>query len=502
MSKYNLYHFRQLFLICCINFIGLSYSTRSEAQLQFNVDNPAIYSEQIFQYLASQIALQRGEVGLSYQTLLSLARDKRDPRLAQQAMEIALTAQSPTSSLEAARLWDELTPASDKSSRQVLVTLLMINEKWNEAVTPTIDLLKKQSSKERNSFLNQILPMVSRANKQDDAMIAFAKILETVSPPPSNTNIQFIYALGEDKLGNYANSEKLLRSIIKSEPNNASALNALGYSYADRNVHLLEAKSLIERAIRLSPNDPFILDSLGWVYFRLGDTSNALIYLQDSFSKLPEAEVGAHLGEVLWSLGQPDDAEKVWRKAESINADHPTLKETLRRLRPDWAKPESFDETMQRQWDGRFAVKVNGRSTQNSGSGSFSLTHENLSDTLDIRSPLGTSIAKIHIKPSLATLEQNGKTIEAIDADTLVARTTGLPIPARGLSAWLSGFTRTGSPGTVSRNNAGKVQEIQQDGWLLKYEWNVQNQIKKLFMTRSSPNEDIEVRLIFDLVDE
>jgi outer membrane biogenesis lipoprotein LolB len=141
---------------------------------------------------------------------------------------------------------------------------------------------------------------------------------------------------------------------------------------------------------------------------------------------------------------------------------------------------------------------MNGKSSQNGGNGSFSLSHENLNDNLEIRGPLGSSIAKITITPSRATLEQNGKITNAVDADQLVQEATGLPIPARGLSAWLSGFSRPGSPGSVMRNANGQVTEIAQDGWLLNYIWGSKNQLQKLNMTRADQNGDIEVRLIID----
>ena len=107
-------------------------------------------------------------------------------------------------------------------------------------------------------------------------------------------------------------------------------------------------------------------------------------------------------------------------------------------------------------------------------------------------------MAKINITPSRATLEQNGQVVTAIDADQLVFQATQLPIPARGLSAWMSGFTIPGSPGSVTRNESGQVTEISQDGWLLKYTWDKNNKLQRLNMTRSSQDGDIEVRLILD----
>jgi len=342
------------------------------------------------------------------------------------------------------------------------------------------------------------MPIIGKSYNQYVSNVAIAKIINSLKPLPKNTNILFVYALGEEKLGNFANTEKVLLSIIQQKPDDASALNALGYSYADRNINLTEALRLILKANSSSPNDPYILDSLGWVYFRLGRNDLAIQYLTQSFNQLAEAEVGAHLGEVLWVSKEPEAAEKIWRKAESINASQSTLRDTLRRLRPDWSSTELFDEAISRQWNGRFAVTVNTNKTKNGGNGGFTLTRENLNDNLEIRGPLGASIAKINVTPSQASLEQNGQIITAIDADQLIFQATQLPIPARGLSAWLSGFSRSGSPGAVKRNEAGQVTEITQDGWLLKYTWDSNNKLQRLNLTRSSQDGEIEVRLIID----
>ena len=96
-------------------------------------------AEQMFQILASEISLQRGEAALAYQTYLSMARSSQDPKLAQRAMEIAIAGNSPELALDAARLWDEINP---KDAKEILVTLLMINQRWSESVQPASDILK------------------------------------------------------------------------------------------------------------------------------------------------------------------------------------------------------------------------------------------------------------------------------------------------------------------------------------------------------------------------
>jgi outer membrane biogenesis lipoprotein LolB len=115
---------------------------------------------------------------------------------------------------------------------------------------------------------------------------------------------------------------------------------------------------------------------------------------------------------------------------------------------------------------------------------------------------MGGAIAKITITPGEATLERDGQITSAIDADTLVQNTLGLPLPARGLSNWLRGETRPGSEASIERNNKGQVSEIRQDGWNLRYNWSNQNRLDKLTMTRRSNIGSIDIRLVFDQADE
>jgi Flp pilus assembly protein TadD len=125
-----------------------------------------------------------------------------------------------------------------------------------------------------------------------------------------------------------------LRRVIKMKPDYAHAYNALGYTLADKTNRLAEARDLIEKAYKLSPDDPFIMDSLGWVYFRMGQVAPALKHLQTAYTTRPDPEIAAHLGEVLWSSGQRDEAQKVWRAALTENPNHETLLAVMQKHKP------------------------------------------------------------------------------------------------------------------------------------------------------------------------
>jgi Flp pilus assembly protein TadD len=136
-----------------------------------------------------------------------------------------------------------------------------------------------------------------------------------------------------EKLNRLDVMETSLRKIIAIAPNNQNAYNALGYSLAERNIRLDEAYELISKALALAPEDPFIMDSMGWVQYRLGRLKEAEELLRRAYSIRPDAEIAVHLGEVLWAMGQRDDARKLWREASTKDPKNDTLKNTLGRLR-------------------------------------------------------------------------------------------------------------------------------------------------------------------------
>ena len=453
--------------------------------------------EAIFEVLASEIALQRGEAGLAYNTYMEMARQYQDPRLAQRAMEIAIAGGSPDLALHAAKSWDELSPPNQTKPKEVLITLLILSNRWNDAVKPAIALLRQQNPAQQENTLLQLQALLAKAKDESEAMRAFYEIASTAKPQPKDLGLLYTYAMSAEKAGHIDVMEKTLREILRRNPNDANSLNALGYSLADRNLKLPEAFALISKAHQLSPKDAFILDSLGWVNFRMGKNTLALEQLQQAFSMKPEADIAAHVGEVLWAMNRRSEAEEMWRQGQKIDANNATLRETLQRLKPDWS---NTNQAASGAWDGRFAVKVTGLtdSQNQGGSGGFSLTQDSLKDILEIRNPMGGSIAKIIITPGEATLERDGQVVTAVDADTLVQNTLGLPLPARGLSNWLRGETRPGSEASVERNTKGQVSKINQDGWSLAYIWSNSNRLEKLTMTRSSNIGSIDIRLVFD----
>ncbi|MFC0708069.1 tetratricopeptide repeat protein [Azorhizophilus paspali] len=149
---------------------------------------------------------------------------------------------------------------------------------------------------------------------------------------PDDLNLLYTRAMLAEKRNDLAQLERDLRFIIAREPDNAMALNALGYTLADRTTRYAEAKALIEQAYQLNPDDPSILDSLGWVNYRLGQLGEAERLLRQAAEHISDHEIAAHLGEVLWARGKQREARKVWAKALEEQPDSAILRSTLLRL--------------------------------------------------------------------------------------------------------------------------------------------------------------------------
>ncbi|WP_232232372.1 tetratricopeptide repeat protein [Cupriavidus sp. amp6] len=160
------------------------------------------------------------------------------------------------------------------------------------------------------------------------------KVLDDrIAAEPDNADWIYELAMLDERQKRYDSMEKGLRRVIALQPQQKQGYNALGYSLADRNERLPEARMLLERATELGPDDPYIMDSLAWVKFRMGELRPAADLLRNAYAKAPEAEIGAHLGEVLWQLGEHEEARKTWTEAMRIDPENETLVDTLRRYK-------------------------------------------------------------------------------------------------------------------------------------------------------------------------
>ncbi len=230
--------------------------------------------------------------------------------------------------------WYEQVHAGEYSfdARLRVAELLGVLERSEEAIAQLDAMLK--GSQSTGSLVRIYITkgeLMRSARRYTEAMEVFNTALEIV---PGNSDLLYARALVAEKLGRIDLLEADIRTILTTEPDNAHALNALGFTLADQTDRYEEAFGYLERAIEIMPDDPAIIDSWGWVHYRLGRHEEAIRLLRKALSRLDDAEIAAHLGEVLWVTGQHDEAREVWQRALQKAPDDPLLLEVMQRFIP------------------------------------------------------------------------------------------------------------------------------------------------------------------------
>ena len=275
-------------------------------------------------------ALQAEQHLLRY---LELSREDKEPEQeagrAEALLALSQIAQQ-KGQVEQANQWLAQIPASVDPIRlgSRRAELLAQQGRLDEArlVLSQIKTTTPEQSRRKALLLSQWL----REYKQTAA--AHEVVKEALSQHPDSQELLTELSLITEKLQRYDEMESVLRGLMKAYPQDPHAYNALGYSLADRKIRLEEARQLIAKAVQLAPEDPYIQDSLGWVEFRMGRLQEALQILQAAYKAKPDAEIAAHLGEVLWTLGQQQQAGTLWREGLLLKPDNETLLDTLRRF--------------------------------------------------------------------------------------------------------------------------------------------------------------------------
>ena len=258
------------------------------------------------------------------------AGEERSRGLAQAFLSLSQIAEK-RKDFALANAWlDKIENSQDLVAAQNRRASLMARQgKLEEARKLLRSIPERNPGDARNKLTAEV--QLLRDNKQYKA--AYELLADAIKRDPTDLELLYDQAMLAEKMGNNADMERLLRQVIAAKPDYHPAYNALGYSFAERNMRLPEARQLIQKALEYAPGDPFISDSLGWVEFRLGNRSEALRILDTAYKSRPDAEIAAHLGEVLWAMGQRDRAHTVWKEGLLLNSDNETLQDTLKRLR-------------------------------------------------------------------------------------------------------------------------------------------------------------------------
>jgi len=201
--------------------------------------------------------------------------------------------------------------------------------KVEEALKRLEKLQTQYPEKKRQLYLLQ----AEILNEQKDYQGAFEVLSRALIDFPGDSDLLYARALLAEKLDRLDIVEADLKKILEKNPDDANALNALGYTLVDRTNRYEEAKSFLDKALRLKPDDPAILDSYGWLLYKLKDYSGALHYLQKAYQINPDPEIGAHLGEVLWALERRDEAKQLWREVIKKTKKGDRIRELVERFK-------------------------------------------------------------------------------------------------------------------------------------------------------------------------
>ena len=213
-----------------------------------------------------------------------------------------------------------------------IADMLGISGRTDEAIEHLDAILK--GSQSDGSLVRIYLAkgeLLRAARRYEQSLEVFNTALEIV---PGNSDLLYSRALVAEKLGRIDMLEADINTILKTEPNNAHALNALGFTLADQTDRYEEAYAYLKRAIEINPDDAAIIDSWGWIHYRMGDYDKAIALLRTALSRFDDAEIASHLGEVLWVSGNQDEARSIWQKALKKSPDAPALHSVMQRFIP------------------------------------------------------------------------------------------------------------------------------------------------------------------------
>jgi tetratricopeptide (TPR) repeat protein len=227
--------------------------------------------------------------------------------------------------------WYRRVESSDWMRAQLKIATLIAKQNGLAAGREYLQKIDPRTTEDRIQMIQVEAQLLRDAKAWRDT---YDLLDRSVKEYPDSFELLYDRAMAADRINRLDVVEQDLRRVIKMKPDYAHAYNALGYTLAEKTDRLVEAKALIDQALKLAPDDPFIIDSLGWVHYRLGNYDEAVRHLQAAYDARPDPEIAAHLGEVLWKVGKHDEARKVWRTALNENPDHEVLLAVMQKFKP------------------------------------------------------------------------------------------------------------------------------------------------------------------------
>jgi tetratricopeptide (TPR) repeat protein len=300
-----------------------------EARKQFKIINRLQPENNDVIYALGLLAMEAGDIDeadIHFTQLVANGEREAEARLA--LGEIAEARKRPQEAIE----WYRSIPEGENyMSGQLQAARLIAREQGVDAARNALRQLPLHEPEDQIQRYLAEAELLAGMDRLEEAMAVYDEALTRFN---DNPDLLYSRALMAEKLDRLDILERDLRRILENDPENTQALNALGYTLTDRTGRHQEALGYIEQAYRQKPDDPSILDSMGWVLYHLGRTEEARKYLQQAADKLDDGEIAAHLGEVLWALGRKEEARKVWEKALKLTPEHKVLQQTIERYTP------------------------------------------------------------------------------------------------------------------------------------------------------------------------
>ncbi|HEX9179033.1 MAG TPA: tetratricopeptide repeat protein [Burkholderiales bacterium] len=263
----------------------------------------------------------------TFRTLMEL--DYRDPDAVRYYLG---QVQEERKRYDEAELWyRSVTRGENLLSAQTKVAQMLAKQGRLDEGVKYLQRVEPQNNQQRAQLSMAEAQLLREAGRYQEAYELLGKALEKL---PNYPDLLYDYAMAAEKLDKLEVMEANLRKLMQIKPDHAHAYNALGYTLADRNLRLQEARDLVARALKLAPDDPFIMDSMGWVEYRLGDLDASLTILKRAYEVRADPEIAAHLGEVLWAKGERAEAQRVWKTALKDHPENETLRSTVKRFVP------------------------------------------------------------------------------------------------------------------------------------------------------------------------
>lgn len=230
---------------------------------------------------------------------------------------------------EAARHYREVAFGEHYASARTRLSSLLTRQGKNAEARRVLQDSTPHTLEDRAQISIAEARLLRDQKKEQEALEVLQKALKQA---PDQPDLLYETALLAERVKRPELGESYLRALVRLQPDHAHALNALGYSLADRNINLPEAHQLISKALQLEPENPFIMDSMGWVLFRQGKAAEGAVMLEKAYKTSTDPEIAAHLGEVWWSLGRKEEATRLWREAARKDQDHEVLGAVMKKF--------------------------------------------------------------------------------------------------------------------------------------------------------------------------